>query len=42
MADRLPLTGMFAVEIGHSLAGPFCGMILADLGASVLKVESAG
>jgi crotonobetainyl-CoA:carnitine CoA-transferase CaiB-like acyl-CoA transferase len=42
MVDRLPLTGMFAVEIGHSLAGPFCGMILADLGATVLKVESAG
>jgi len=42
MADRLPLEGLFAVEIGHSLAGPFCGMVLSDLGATVLKVESIG
>ncbi|MBR0644033.1 CaiB/BaiF CoA transferase family protein [Plastoroseomonas hellenica] len=42
MPDPLPLAGRFAVEIGHSLAGPFCGAILADLGATVLKVESAG
>lgn len=42
MPDPLPLTGRFAVEIGHSLAGPFCGAILADLGATVLKVESIG
>ncbi|MBL6459506.1 CoA transferase [Belnapia sp. T6] len=42
MAERMPLHGMFVVEIGHSLAGPFCGMILADLGATVLKVESTG
>lgn len=42
MADALPLAGRFAVEIGHSLAGPFAGAILADLGATVLKVESAG
>ncbi|HEY4252893.1 MAG TPA: CoA transferase [Roseomonas sp.] len=42
MPDQLPLAGRFAVEIGHSLAGPFCGAILADLGATVLKVESTG
>ncbi|PZW43089.1 crotonobetainyl-CoA:carnitine CoA-transferase CaiB-like acyl-CoA transferase [Humitalea rosea] len=44
MADPapLPLAGMFVVEIGHSLAGPFAGMVLADLGATVLKVENAG
>ena len=42
MADALPLAGRFAVEIGHSLAGPFAGAILADLGATVLKVEAAG
>lgn len=44
MAERnpLPLAGMFVVEIGHSLAGPFASMVLADLGATVLKVESAG
>jgi crotonobetainyl-CoA:carnitine CoA-transferase CaiB-like acyl-CoA transferase len=38
----LPLDGLFVVEIGHSLAGPFAGMVLADLGATVLKVENAG
>jgi crotonobetainyl-CoA:carnitine CoA-transferase CaiB-like acyl-CoA transferase len=42
LPDPLPLAGRFAVEIGHSLAGPFCGAVLADLGATVLKVESAG
>jgi crotonobetainyl-CoA:carnitine CoA-transferase CaiB-like acyl-CoA transferase len=36
------LAGTFVVEIGHSLAGPFAGMVLADLGATVLKVENAG
>jgi crotonobetainyl-CoA:carnitine CoA-transferase CaiB-like acyl-CoA transferase len=39
---ELPLAGRFAVEIGHSLAGPYAGAILADLGATVLKVEAAG
>ncbi|MDJ0390543.1 CoA transferase [Roseomonas sp. E05] len=42
MAEALPLDGVFVVEISHSLAGPFAGMVLADLGATVLKVESAG
>jgi crotonobetainyl-CoA:carnitine CoA-transferase CaiB-like acyl-CoA transferase len=42
MADALPLAGRYAVEIGHSLAGPYAGAILADLDATVLKVESAG
>lgn len=42
MADTLPLAGRFAVEIGHSLAGPYAGTILADLGATVVKVEVPG
>ncbi len=42
MAEALPLAGRYAVEIGHSLAGPYAGAILADLGATVLKVESVG
>jgi crotonobetainyl-CoA:carnitine CoA-transferase CaiB-like acyl-CoA transferase len=42
MADALPLSGRFAVEIGHSLAGPYAGAILADLGATVVKVEVPG
>lgn len=42
MAEGLPLAGRFAIEIGHSLAGPYAGAILADLGATVLKVEATG
>ena len=42
MVEHLPLAGRFAIEIGHSLAGPYAGAILADLGATVLKVEAVG
>ena len=34
-----PLDGVRAVEMGHVAAGPFAGMLLADLGADVVKVE---
>ena len=34
-----PLNGIRIIEIGHMLMGPYCGMILADLGAEVIKVE---
>jgi crotonobetainyl-CoA:carnitine CoA-transferase CaiB-like acyl-CoA transferase len=34
-----PLAGTRVVEIGNYMAGPFCGMQLADLGADVVKVE---
>ena len=36
---RLPLSGIKVVEIGQALAGPLSGMILADLGADVIKIE---
>jgi crotonobetainyl-CoA:carnitine CoA-transferase CaiB-like acyl-CoA transferase len=41
-ADRRPLAGVRAVEMGHVAAGPFAGMLLADLGADVVKVEPPG
>jgi crotonobetainyl-CoA:carnitine CoA-transferase CaiB-like acyl-CoA transferase len=34
-----PLDGVRVVELAHVAAGPFAGMLLADLGADVLKVE---
>ena len=36
-----PLDGVRVVEFSHMVMGPTCGLILADLGADVVKVEPA-
>ena len=40
--NQLPYTGLRVVEFTHMVMGPTCGMVLADLGAEVIKVEPIG
>ena len=41
-ASRLPYEGIRVIEFTHMVMGPTCGMLLADLGAEVIKVEPLG
>jgi crotonobetainyl-CoA:carnitine CoA-transferase CaiB-like acyl-CoA transferase len=42
VTDALPLAGVRVVEFSHVVMGPACGLVLADLGADVVKVEPPG
>ncbi|MBB5701967.1 crotonobetainyl-CoA:carnitine CoA-transferase CaiB-like acyl-CoA transferase [Ochrobactrum daejeonense] len=40
MGKSAPLHGLTVLELGHSVAAPYAGLILAELGARVIKVEN--
>ncbi|HJQ56143.1 MAG TPA: CaiB/BaiF CoA-transferase family protein [Vineibacter sp.] len=40
-SQELPLSGVRVVEFSHTVMGPTCGLVLADVGAEVIKVEPA-
>jgi crotonobetainyl-CoA:carnitine CoA-transferase CaiB-like acyl-CoA transferase len=41
-SGRGPLSGLLVVEMGQLIAGPFCGQLLGDMGAEVVKIETPG
>ncbi len=41
-SENGPLTGLRVIEMGQLLAGPFCGQLMADFGAEVIKIEQPG
>ena len=41
-SQEILVTGIKVVEMGQLLAGPFCGQLLGDMGADVVKIEPPG
>ncbi len=39
MSDAAPLAGLTVLDLGHTIMGPCAGLILADLGGDVIKIE---
>ena len=37
-----PLADLRVVEMGSLIAGPFCGQLMGDMGAQVIKLEAPG